>query len=115
MGFYVDIVLKECLTTVKQVFIHYQEGSLVDHQAYKPCGTPSLTTGTRPPSCHIPRQPSIYIYIKRDHLLTPKWVWKQYGVFICFYLLFSAYNFFCNEEICTGSSLHIVKSNFTLK
>ena len=29
-------ILKECLTTVKQVFIHYQEGSLVDHQAYKP-------------------------------------------------------------------------------
>ena len=25
-----------CLTTVKQVFFHYQKGSLVDHQAYKP-------------------------------------------------------------------------------
>ena len=28
--------IKECLTTVKQVFFHYQVGSLVDHQAYKP-------------------------------------------------------------------------------
>ena len=26
-------------------------------------GTPSLKTGTRPPSCHIPRQPSIYATI----------------------------------------------------
>ena len=36
---------KECLATVKQVFFHYQEGSLVDHQAYKPytlVGPPAL-------------------------------------------------------------------------
>ena len=24
-------------------------------------GTPSLTTGTKPPICHIPQQPSIYV------------------------------------------------------
>ena len=28
--------IKECLTTVKQVFLLCQEGSLVDHRAYKP-------------------------------------------------------------------------------
>ena len=28
--------IKECLTTVKQVFFHYQEGSLVDHRVNKP-------------------------------------------------------------------------------
>ena len=28
--------IKECLTTVKQVYFLCQEGSLVDHQAYKP-------------------------------------------------------------------------------
>ena len=28
--------IKECLTTVKQAFFCYPEGSLVDHQAYKP-------------------------------------------------------------------------------
>ena len=37
--------IKECLTTSKQVFFHYQEGNLVNHQAYKPytlVGTPAL-------------------------------------------------------------------------
>ena len=37
--------IKECLSTVKQVFFHYQEGSLVDHRAYKPytlVGHPAL-------------------------------------------------------------------------
>ena len=37
--------IKECLTTVKQVFFHYLEGSLVDQRAYKPytlVGTPAL-------------------------------------------------------------------------
>ena len=28
--------IKECLTTVKQVFFLCLEGSLVDHRAYKP-------------------------------------------------------------------------------
>ena len=36
MIFCTKSVTKECLTTVKQVFFHYQEGSLVDHRAYKP-------------------------------------------------------------------------------
>ena len=37
--------IKECLTNVKQVFFHYQEGSLVDRRAYKPytlVGPPAL-------------------------------------------------------------------------
>ena len=37
--------IKECLNTVKQVFFHYQDGSLVDHRAYKPytiVGPPAL-------------------------------------------------------------------------
>ena len=37
--------IKECLTTVKQVFFHYQVGSLVDHRASKPYtleGPPAL-------------------------------------------------------------------------
>ena len=37
--------IKECLTTVKQVFFHYQKGSLVDHRASKPytlVGSPAL-------------------------------------------------------------------------
>ena len=46
------------------MFFHYQEGSLVDHQAYKPytlVGSPAL----RPPSCHIPRQPSMYALLSK--------------------------------------------------
>ena len=40
--------IKECLTTVKQVFFHYKEGSLVDHRAYKPytlVGPPAFRLG----------------------------------------------------------------------
>ena len=43
--FRVKISKKECLTTFKKVFFHYQEGSLVDHRAYKPytlVGPPAL-------------------------------------------------------------------------
>ena len=38
-------LLKECLTTVKQVFFHYQVGSLMDNRASKPytlAGPPAL-------------------------------------------------------------------------
>ena len=68
MGFYVDIVLKECLTTVKQVFIHYQEGSLVDHQAYKPytlVGPPALRL-VLDPLAVIFLDNHLYIYILRE-------------------------------------------------
>ena len=37
--------IKECLTTVKQVFFYHQVGSLVDHRASKPytlVGPPAL-------------------------------------------------------------------------
>ena len=37
--------IKECLNTAKQVFFHYQVGSLVDNRAYKPytlVGPPAL-------------------------------------------------------------------------
>ena len=43
--------IKECLTTVKQVFFHYKGGSLVDHRASKPntlVGPPALRLALDP-------------------------------------------------------------------
>ena len=53
--------IKECLTTVKQVFFHYQEVSLVDHRDYKPY------TLVRPPALRLVLDPLAVIFLD-NHL-----------------------------------------------
>ena len=72
------LILFTYLLTVKQVFSYYQKLSgSPSLQALHLSGTPSLTTGTRPHSCHTPRQPSIYmkkIFFTFDASV---WIWAS--------------------------------------
>ena len=56
--------IKKCVNFVNQVYFHFTtEGSLVDKidlQAFYLSGTYRHKTGTRPPSCQTPRQPTKY-------------------------------------------------------
>ena len=45
------------ISTVKQVYFHYQEGSLVDHQAYK------LYTLVGPPALRLLQDPLAVIFL----------------------------------------------------
>ena len=70
-------VLKECLTTVKQVFFHYKVGSLVDQRAYKPytlVGPPALPLVLAPLSVYSLTTDYIYtIWHSRTFNQTGLW------------------------------------------
>ena len=69
--------MKECLTTVKQVFLHYQEGSLVDHQAYKPY------TLVGPPALRLVLDPLAVIFLDNCLNIHEKTLLYGHPSFLC--------------------------------
>ena len=63
-----QILIKECFTNVKQVFLLCRWGSLVTLELI------SLIPRSEPPNCEAPRQPTMYVFIslKYDTLINEK-------------------------------------------